>query len=139
MKIDFHSQIALFCGMKRILAILYLLFLFTGCYSPQKECSNFRTGTFEFQSYLNGEMVTSTFVRNDSIEIDQFQGKTDTSSVRWINECEYIVKNMNPKNRAERQPLHIKILTTENNTYTFEYGLVGETQKQRGKVRKVGD
>lgn len=84
-------------------------------------------------------MVTSTFVRNDSIEIDQFQGKTDTSSVRWINECEYIVKNLNPRNRAERQPLHIKILTTEGNTYTFEYGLVGETQKQRGKVRKVDD
>lgn len=82
-------------------------------------------------------MVTSTFIRNDSIEIDKFQEKVDTSSVRWINDCEYIVKNLNPKNRAEQQPLHIKILTTTENSYTFEYGLVGDTQKQRGTVQKI--
>lgn len=124
--------------MKRF-AVLIALLMVTGCYSPERECSKFRTGTFEFQTYLNGEMVTSTFVRNDSIEIDHFQGRTDTSSVRWINDCEYIIKNLNPRNRAEKQPLHIKILTTENNTYTFEYGLVGETEKQRGKVKKVDE
>lgn len=82
-------------------------------------------------------MVTSTFTRRDSIEIDQFRGRTDTSSVRWINDCEYIVKNIRPKNRAERQPLHIKILTTTKDTYTFEYGLVGESKKQRGTARKI--
>ena len=30
------------------------------------------------------------------MEIDYFQGKVDTSSVRWINDCEYIVKKRNP-------------------------------------------
>lgn len=136
LKIDYKLKIALFCSMKRIAGFIALLLLF-GCYTPERNCEKFRTGTFEFQTYLNGEMVTSTFVRNDSIEIDQFQGRTDTSSVRWINDCEYIVKNLNPRNMAERQPLHIKILTTDKNTYTFEYGLVGETKKQRGKVKKV--
>ncbi|MGM0392634.1 MAG: DNA topoisomerase IV, partial [Bacteroidota bacterium] len=66
-----------------------------------------------------------------------FEGKTDTSSVRWINDCEYIVKNLNPKNMAEEKALHIKILTTDKNTYTFEYGLVGGTQKQKGSVTKI--
>lgn len=113
--------------------------LFTACYSPERDCDRFRTGTFEFESYLNGEMVTSTFVRNDSIEIDHFRGETDTSSVRWINDCEYIVKNLNPKNRAERQPIHMKILTTNKDSYTFEYGLVGESNKKKGKVTKVKD
>lgn len=124
--------------MKKIAGLIALL-LIIGCYSPERNCDKFRTGKFEFQTYLNGEMVTSTFVRNDSIEVDQFQGRTDTSSVRWINDCEYIVKNLNPKNRAEKQALHIKILTTEDNAYTFEYGLVGESQKQRGKVTKIDD
>lgn len=82
-------------------------------------------------------MVTSRFVRNDSIEIDFFQGKSDTSSVRWINDCEYILKNKNPKNMAERKPIHIKILTTDKDGYTFEYGIVGETRKERGSVKKV--
>lgn len=123
--------------MKRSLLCTFLFTILTACYSPQRDCSRFKTGTFEFQTYLNGEMVTSTFVRTDSIEIDRFQGKVDTSSVRWINDCEYIVKNLNPKNRAEQQPIHIKILTTKEDSYTFEYGLVGETQKQRGMVQKV--
>lgn len=118
-------------------AAFILLLLFTSCYSPERNCSKFRTGTFEFESYLNGELVKSTFTRTDSIEIDKFRESVDTSSVRWINDCEYIVKNLNPKNMAEQKPLHIKILTTKKNSYTFEYGLVGEARKQRGTVRKV--
>lgn len=117
------------------------VFLFAGslisCYNPERNCTDFKTGTFEFESYLDGELVKSRFVRNDSIEIDYFRGKSDTSSVRWINECEYLVSNLNPKNRAEEKPIHMKILTTEGNTYTFEYGLVGEPKKQRGTVVKV--
>lgn len=123
--------------MKKIVLLLSMLFLITSCYSPKRDCVQFKTGSFQFESYLNGELVTSTFVRNDSIEIDRFEGKTDTSSVRWINDCEYIVKNLNPKNMAEQKPLHIKILTTDKNSYTFEYGLVGEPKKQRGKVEKI--
>lgn len=116
-----------------------IFLLFTGCYSPERDCTRFKTGTFQFESYLNGELVTSSFIRNDSIEIDLFQGETDTSSVRWINDCEYIVKNLNPKNMAEEKALHIKILTTTKNTYTFEYGMVGESKKQKGKVVKTDE
>lgn len=123
--------------MKKLFLILCVLTLFNACYSPERDCAKFKTGTFQFESYLNGELVTSTFVRNDSLEIDKFQGKIDTSSVRWINDCEYIIKNLHPKNRAERKALHIKILTSDKNTYTFEYGLVGETEKQRGTVTKI--
>lgn len=123
--------------MKKLVLLIPILLLFTACYSPQRDCAQFKTGSFEFESYLNGELVRSTFVRNDSIEIDMFEGQTDTSSVRWINDCEYIVKNLNPKNMAEEKPLHIKILTTDKNTYTFEYGLVGETKKQKGSVTKI--
>lgn len=123
--------------MKRLIFLPVIILMLSSCYSPQRECSNFKTGTFEFETYLNGELVKSTFVRTDSIEVDKFMDRVDTSSVRWINDCEYIVKNLKPKNRAEQQPLHIKILTTDENSYTFEYGLVGEPNKQRGTVRKV--
>lgn len=123
--------------MKKIFFGLLAVLGLSSCYQPERNCSDFKTGTFEFESYLEGELVKSRFVRNDSIEIDYFRGKTDTSSVRWINNCEYIISNLNPKNRAEEKPIHIKILTTKGNTYTFEYGLVGETNKQRGTVVKV--
>lgn len=123
--------------MKKIFFGLLAMLSLSSCFQPERNCSDFKTGTFEFESYLEGELVKSRFVRNDSIEIDYFRGKTDTSSIRWINNCEYIISNLNPTNRAEEKPIHIKILTTEGNTYTFEYGLVGESKKQKGTVIKV--
>jgi len=122
--------------MKRILPLLAVLLL-CSCFDAQRNCENFRTGTFEFESYINGELQTSRFIRNDSIEIEKYQGKTDTSSVRWINDCEYILKNINPKGMAEEKPIHIKILTTTKNGYKFEYGQVGDPKKARGQVRKI--
>ncbi|CAM4030894.1 MULTISPECIES: hypothetical protein [Gillisia] len=125
--------------MKKLLLCLCIFFLLVSCYSPEKECKQFHTGTFKFESYLNGELVTSTFTRNDTLEVDTFKGSVDTSSVRWLNDCEYIIKNLHPKNMAERKPLHIKILTTKNDSYTFEYGLVGDPKKKKGTVTKVKD
>ena len=121
---------------KAFFTALSSLLLFS-CYQPERECANFKTGTFEFESYLDGELVKSRFVRSDSIEIDYFRGETDTSSIRWINQCEYLITSLHPETRAEEKPLHIKILTTDGNTYIFEYGLVGETQKQKGTAVKV--
>ncbi len=123
--------------MKKILPSLCIMALCTSCFQPERNCADFRTGTFEFEAFLEGKLQKTVFTRNDSIEIDRFQGKSDTSSVRWLNDCEYILTNLNPDSRAEEKPLHIKILTTEGNTYTFEYGLVGETKKQRGTAVKV--
>lgn len=143
LKIDSPIKIGLFCSskeitmIKKLFAIISLLFIFTSCFEPERNCSDFKTGTFEYETYLNGELATSTFKRNDSIEIDEFQGKSDTSSVRWINDCEYILKNLNPKSMAEEKPIHIKILTTNKDGYTFEYGIVGQDKKQRGQVDRV--
>ncbi|MCF4101715.1 DNA topoisomerase IV [Gillisia sp. M10.2A] len=123
--------------MKRLLILSSITLLLTSCFSPERDCKRFHTGTFQFESYLNGELVTSTFTRSEGLEIDKFQGQVDTSSVRWINDCEYIIQNLHPKNRAEKQPLHIKILTTDKDSYTFEYGLVGDPEKQRGTVTKI--
>ncbi|GHA31673.1 hypothetical protein GCM10007103_11650 [Salinimicrobium marinum] len=123
--------------MRNIMILLLTVLLMSSCYEQERNCSKFKTGTFEFESFLDGELVKTRFTRTDSIEIDYFKGETDTSSIRWINDCEYIIKNLYPKSREEEKPLHIKILTTKDNTYTFEYGLVGETRKERGTAIKV--
>ncbi len=120
----------------------YIAFLLIGlslisCYEQKRDCDRFKEGTFEYQSFLNGEIATSKFVRTNTIEIDYFQNKADTSSIRWVNNCECILKNLNPKKRSEEKPLHIKILTTKNNSYTFEYGLVGASKKAKGTATKI--
>lgn len=125
--------------MRKILIPLLTSVLLTSCFQPERNCQDFRTGTFQFKSYLNGELVTSKFIRTDSTEIDIFNGKADTSSVRWVNDCEYILKNLHPKNMQEEKPLQIRILTTNKKGYTFEYGVVGESHKERGSVTRVDD
>ncbi len=123
--------------MKIITILLFIALVISSCDQPERKCVDFHTGTFEFETLLDGELVKTTFVRNDTIEIDYFRGKSDTSKVRWINECEYIVQKLHPKNMAEEKAIHMKILTTDKNTYSFEYALVGATKKQRGTAKKI--
>lgn len=117
--------------------IIVLMLLLTACYQPERNCRNFKTGTFTFTTEINGEEKTTTFVREGSIEIDFFEGKSDTSSVRWLNDCEYIVKKINPRSKAEEKSIHMKILSTEQNSYTFEYSIVGDSRKSRGTAIKI--
>jgi hypothetical protein len=46
------------------------------------------------------------------------------------------MQNINPKNRAEKKSVQMKILTTSSDSYTFEYSFVGDSKKQRGTVTK---
>lgn len=38
---------------------------------------------------------------------------------------------------AERKAIHMKILTTSTDSYTFEYSYVGDSNKQKGIVTKI--
>ena len=121
----------------KIPSILFLSILTASCYNQQRNCADFKTGTFVFEQKINGEKHSSTFIRKENIEIETYKGKTDTASIRWINDCEYVLQKLNPKNRAEQQGIHMKILTTNGNEYTFEYGLVGAVEKQKGVIKKI--
>ncbi|SNY99834.1 DNA topoisomerase IV [Flagellimonas pacifica] len=124
--------------MLKPLLFIFLVFVFFGCHEPpQRSCSNFKTGEFSFTSIIDGEEKTTTFKRTMDTEVDFFEGKQDTSSIRWINDCEYILKNKNPKSKAEEKSIHIKILTTTDSSYTFEYNAIGDKQKFKGTAFKI--
>jgi hypothetical protein len=105
----------------------------------ERNCKDFKTGKFSFEYEVDGKKKITLFERNDSIEIETFEGKTDTASIRWVNDCEYILRKLHPKNMAEEKAIGIKILTTSGNTYTFEFGMVGNDQKQKGTVTKLAE
>jgi len=111
---------------------ILLLTLLTSCYNQERNCKDFKTGKFKSEIEVDGKKLVTTFERNDSIQIETFEGITDSYDVRWTNDCEYIIKNSNPKNIAERKAVQVKILTTSKNSYTFEYNFVGEAIKQKG-------
>lgn len=122
--------------MKKIFFLLPLLSLIS-CYDAEHNCKDFKTGKFKFEFEVNGVKKTTVFERKDNIEIETFDGKTDTSTVRWVSDCEYILQKKHPKNMAEEKAISMKILTTSKDSYTFEFGMVGSDQKQRGKVYKT--
>ena len=111
--------------------------LLTTCYQQERNCTDFKTGKFTSETEIEGKKYTSTFERNDSIQIETYEGKIDTFKVRWTNDCEYIMQNTHPKNREEKKAVQMKILTTKDNTYTFEYSFVGDSKKQRGTVTRT--
>ena len=117
------------------LGLLFLLL--TSCYQQERNCTDFKTGKFTSETEIEGKKYTSTFERNDSIQIETYEGKIDTFKVRWTNDCEYVIQNIHPKNRAEKKPVQMKILTTNSKSYTFEYSFVGDAKKQRGTATKL--
>lgn len=123
--------------MKYIFVFGLFIFLLGSCMEPvERNCATHKNGTYTFTMVLDNDSVSTTFTRKDNLEIDRFNGKVDSSSVRWINDCEYVLKNLNPKNREEEKAIHIKILSTTDSSYTFEFGAVGETNKLRGTAIK---
>lgn len=113
--------------------------LFASCYQQERNCANFRTGKFEFVTEIDGVEKRSTFIRTAEYEIEEFEGKVDTSSIRWINDCEFILQKKHPKNMAEKKAVGIKIVTTDGDTCIFEYGLVGDARKERGNLKKISE
>lgn len=119
------------------LYILLIVTLFTSCYQQERNCKDFKIGTFTSETVIEGKKYVSTFERNDSIQIETFNNIIDTFTIRWTNDCEYVIKNSKPKNRVEKKAVQVKILTTKDNTYTFEYNYIGESIKQKGIVTKI--
>ncbi len=69
-----------------------------------------------------------------------YQGKIDTATLRWVNDCECILTKLNPTSNQEKRPIQIKILKTQGRSYTFEYSLVGDSKNvQRGTIKKFKD
>ena len=118
------------------IGIIILLTLFS-CNNHERNCKDFRTGKYEFVQNIDGKKHTSTFIRTENLQIETYNGKTDTASVRWVNDCEFILQKLHPKSMKEEKAISMKILFTEKNSYTFEYAFVGSNKKERGTATKL--
>tara|TARA_B100001778_G_scaffold268202_1_gene229573 strand:- start:842 stop:1288 length:447 start_codon:yes stop_codon:yes gene_type:complete len=121
-------------------SLFFLIFLNYSCYKVERNCSNFRFGTFKYERVIGDKLSTSFFIRNNDIEIEYYNNKIDTSKINWVNECEFILKKQNPINNIEKKPISIKIISTHEDYYIFEFSLVGDNKKrQRGKILKISE
>ena len=120
------------------LFLAFFVFLLFSCAMPEKNCSLFKVGEFNFESKTENGVYNSRTVRNDSIEIEFFGSSIDTSRITWISECEYILRKLRPKTISEKKAVSVKIISTSENTYLFEYSFVGDKENRaRGNAYKV--
>lgn len=123
----------------KLLYFLPLFLLLASCYNQERNCAKFQTGKFEFTAEIDGEKKVSTFIRTKDLEIETFEGKTDSAAIRWVNDCEFVLEKLSPKTMADKKPVSIKIVTTDGDECTFEYGYVGDARRERGTIKKIAD
>lgn len=116
---------------------VFLFFSLISCYQTTRKCGDYKTGEFYSEVTINDKLYKSRFKRDETLQIETYNNKIDSSEVRWINNCEVIFKTINPKNMAAQKDIHLKILTTTDSSYTYEYSYVGETKKQKGIAYKI--
>lgn len=115
---------------------LFLLICLTSCYEKERKCTDFKTGTFSFTYIIDGVEKTGKFVRTEHYNIDYYENKVDSASIRWINDCEFIQTKINPKSKSEEKAIHMKILSTTKDSYTFEYSLAMPPTNKKKRVEK---
>ncbi|GGI57398.1 hypothetical protein [Winogradskyella haliclonae] len=121
--------------MKKLLLLAFCGILIS-CYTVDRNCQDYRTGDFKFTFLVDGKEKTGTFTRTEDYSVDYFEGKIDSSSIRWINDCEFILKKINPKNTSEDDAIHMKILSTTDSSYTFEYKLAIKKKNSATRAEK---
>ena len=128
-------------AIKKISSLCILLILISflnSCNEIERNCNLFKTGMFYSEINYDGVLFSSTFTRNDkNLQIEKFQGKIDSSKVRWINDCEMVLSPINSKKLSGKKNILIKILTTTDTSYSYEYSFVGENKKLKAVAVKI--
>jgi hypothetical protein len=123
--------------MTHKILVLSILISLVSCYNVEHNCKDFKTGKFEFVQEIEGKKNISTFERTHDLQIETYNGKVDSASIRWVNDCEFVLQKLHPKNMLEKKAISIRILSTSKKTYQFEYSFVGDAKKQKGSVTKI--
>jgi hypothetical protein len=121
-----------------LLLLILLLLCYTNCEKIERNCKDYHSGNFYTETLVNGITYKSTFSRDSSnIQIEEFEGKIDSNYVRWVNDCEMILSPINPKKMSEKKNIFIKILTTTDSSYTYEYSYLGQSKKLKAKAIRI--
>ncbi|MEO0525978.1 MAG: hypothetical protein AAFZ89_02060 [Bacteroidota bacterium] len=116
---------------KRIILCFLAFPIFVSCYEPERNCDAFKTGEFSFEYEVDGVKKSGTFTRTDAYSVEFYEGKVDSASVRWINDCEFVLKPLD-----NRGAIHYKIIKTTADSYTFEYKRAVKSTKDKLIVKR---
>jgi hypothetical protein len=118
--------------MKKVYFVFILSLLIASCDQPERNCKDYKTGVFSFDYVVNGEEKVGRFTRDEAYSVEYYDNKIDSAAVKWLNDCEFVLQDIKTKSSV-----HMKILSTTDKTYTFEYSLVGDAKKIQGTAIKT--
>lgn len=102
--------------MKKIFFTAIFSLLLCSCYQPERDCEKYKTGTFKFTYEVGDTVKEGKFIRTKDYNIDYYENKIDSATVRWFNDCEFVLQDINSKTA-----IHYKIISTTDSSYTFQY------------------
>ena len=104
--------------------------------NPERDCLSYKNGFFKFVFKYNEQVETSYFKREKGVSVEVYNGKIDSSSVKWINDCEFILTKLNPQNNLEKNPVNIRIISTTDSSYVFSFKNAIKKNNQSQEVVK---
>ncbi|AOW20001.1 hypothetical protein [Urechidicola croceus] len=122
--------------MKNIIILVIGVALLVSCKRDSKvNIENFRTGKFEIPA---GDKFEKTiFTRNDSLQIEIYEDRIDSLSIKWKNNFNYTLRMLNPITELDKEPINVKITGITSTSYDFEAIIGHSNYKQEGTVYKI--
>lgn len=102
--------------VKTIVFAFAFCLVLVSCYQPERDCKAYKTGSFVFNYEVGDSIKTAKFIRSSAYSVDYYDGKIDSASIRWFNDCEFVLKDIHSKTA-----IHYKIISTTDSSYTFQY------------------
>ena len=122
--------------MMRYYLIFGLLLLTASCIDKGKvRMDDFKQG--KFKTVLEDKETISFAERNDSIQIEDFNGLKDTFNIKWLDQFEYVLTKKDPKTMLGSTPFHVKITSVKPDSYSFNAYYKGSNFKQKGTAFKL--
>lgn len=113
-----------------ILSFVLCILLLSCALHKNKGCRQFRSGSFEISTRIDGNKVTHSIVRENDIqtETDKRTGQYSKLSVKWIDECRYellVIETTMPfpdtiQKMRRTIPLKTEIISWTNDYYVFK-------------------
>ena len=120
----------------RYFFIALLLFSLVSCIKKNKvNMDDFKQG--KFKTVLEDKETVSFATRNDSIQIEDFNGIKDTFNIKWLDQFEYVLTKRVPKTLLDSTPFYVKITGVKQNSYSFKAYYKGSNFKQKGTAFKL--
>ncbi len=116
------------------LFLILILFIFS-CNTKRINILELREGTFE--TTLPDKNVKSIAFRDKNIQIETYNNKKDTFTIKWLNNFEYELLKINPKSSLDSVPFIVKITKLSHNGYSFKAHYKGNKYIQKGEAVKL--